>query len=63
MYGSECWVWQKKLESKIIALEMRRLRNMIEMTTMDKVKISVIRERCGVTDDQQRKGCLMVWNS
>lgn len=51
MYGSECWVWQKKHESMINAVEMRSLRSMSGISIMDKVRNSVIRESCGLKED------------
>ena len=51
MYGSESWVWQKKHESRINAVEMRALRSMIGVKLSDRVRNSVIRERCGVNED------------
>ncbi|CAH1645106.1 unnamed protein product [Spodoptera littoralis] len=51
MYGSESWVWQKKHESRINAVEMRALRSMCGLKLSDRVKNSVIRERCGLKDD------------
>ena len=49
-YGSESWVWQKKHESKITAVEMRALRSMIDVKLSDRIKNCEIRERCGVKD-------------
>ena len=51
MYGSESWVWQKKHESRINAVEMRALRSMEGVTLKDKLRNSVIRERAGVKED------------
>ena len=51
MYGSESWVWQKKHKSKINAVEMRALRSMCGLKLCDRVKNSVIREKCGVKED------------
>ncbi|KAI5635653.1 reverse transcriptase (RNA-dependent DNA polymerase) domain-containing protein [Phthorimaea operculella] len=51
MYGSESWVWQKKHESRINAVEMRALRSMIGVKLSDKIRNSVIRERCGIKED------------
>ena len=50
-YGSECWVWQKKHESRINAVEMRALRSMCGLTLNDRVNNVLIRERCGLKDD------------
>ncbi|XP_049870886.1 uncharacterized protein LOC126370141 [Pectinophora gossypiella] len=50
-YGSECWVWQKKHESRINAVEMRSLRSICGVKLSDRVRNSVIRQRCGVKDD------------
>ncbi|KAI5637059.1 acetyl-CoA carboxylase, central region domain-containing protein [Phthorimaea operculella] len=51
MYGSESWVWQKKHESRINAVEMRALRSMIGVKLSDRIRNSVIRERCGLKED------------
>ena len=51
MYGSESWVWQKRHESRINAVEMRALRSMCGVTLKDRVRNSVIRERCGLKED------------
>ena len=51
MYGSECWVWQKKNESRIWAVEMRALRSMCGVSIVDRVRNEVIRERCGMKED------------
>jgi predicted esterase YcpF (UPF0227 family) len=37
MYGSESWVWQKKHISRVNAVEMRALRNMICVKLSDRV--------------------------
>lgn len=39
MLGSECWVWQKKYESKINVVEMR---SMIGVTLIDKMENSAL---------------------
>lgn len=60
-YGSECWVWQKKNESRLNAVEMRSLRNMCGLRLVDRVRNSVIREKCGLKEDvvmKVRKGML-----
>ena len=51
MYGSECWVWQTRHESKINALELRSLRSMSGITLNDRVRNEVIRECCGLKED------------
>ncbi|KAF9817866.1 hypothetical protein SFRURICE_003272 [Spodoptera frugiperda] len=51
IYGSESWMWQKKHESRINAVEMRVLRNMCGVKLSDRVKNSVVREKCGLKDD------------
>jgi exonuclease III len=51
MYGSESWVWQKKHESKINAVEMRSLRSMCGVRLIDRVRNVEIRRRCGLKDD------------
>ena len=51
MYGSECWVWQTRHESRINAVEMRSLRSMGGVTLNDRVRNEVIRERCGLKED------------
>ncbi|KAI8431494.1 hypothetical protein MSG28_015996 [Choristoneura fumiferana] len=51
MYGSESWVWQKKHESRINAVEMRALRSMIGVKLSDRIRNSEIRKRCGLKED------------
>ena len=51
MYGSESWVWQKKHESRINAVEMRALRSMLEVKLSDRIRNSEIRKRCGLKED------------
>ncbi|XP_060809954.1 uncharacterized protein LOC132904043 [Amyelois transitella] len=51
MYGSESWVWQKKHESRINAVEMRALRSMLGVKLSDRIRNSVIRECCDVKED------------
>ncbi|GBP30976.1 hypothetical protein EVAR_81874_1 [Eumeta japonica] len=51
MYGSESWVWQKKNESRINAVEMRSLRYMYGMFLKDTCRNSDVRERCGLKKD------------
>ncbi|CAG4947225.1 unnamed protein product [Parnassius apollo] len=51
MYGSESWVWQKKHESRINAVEMRSLRSMLVLNRNDRVRNCVIRDKCGMQDD------------
>lgn len=51
MYGSESWVWQKRNESRINAVEMRSLRSMCGLTLKDRVRNSMIRKHCGLKED------------
>ncbi|KAG7312683.1 hypothetical protein JYU34_001045 [Plutella xylostella] len=51
MYGSESWVWQKKNESRVNAVEMRSLRSMCGLKLNDRIRNSIIRERVGVKED------------
>ncbi|CAG9134602.1 unnamed protein product [Plutella xylostella] len=51
MYGSESWVWQKKNESRVNAVEMRSLRSMCGLKLNDRIRNSVIRDRVGVKED------------
>ncbi|CAK1580205.1 unnamed protein product [Parnassius mnemosyne] len=51
MYGSESWVWQKKHESRINAVEMRAFRSMIGVKLSDRIRNSEIRKRCGLKED------------
>ena len=51
MYGSECWVWLAKHESRINAVEMRSLRSTCGVTLNDTLRNEVIRERCGIKED------------
>jgi hypothetical protein len=48
MYGSEIWVWQKKHTSRVNAVEMRALKNMIGVKLSDRVRKEMIREECAV---------------
>ena len=50
MYGSESWVWQKRHESRVNAVEMRSLRSMSGIKLTDRVRNSVIREKCGLKE-------------
>jgi hypothetical protein len=43
MYGSYCWAMKKKAERKLHAAEMRMLRWMCGVTTMDKIRNECIR--------------------
>ena len=38
MYGSECWVWQAKHESRINAVEIRSLQNICGITLNDRLR-------------------------
>ena len=50
MYGSESWVWQKRHESRINAVEMRSLRRMAGVTLNDRIRNVEIRKRCSVKE-------------
>ncbi|GBP58696.1 hypothetical protein EVAR_97099_1 [Eumeta japonica] len=50
-YGNESWVWQKKNESRISAVEMRSLRSMCEVSRKDICRNSDVKERCGFKED------------
>ncbi|GBP77516.1 hypothetical protein EVAR_98969_1 [Eumeta japonica] len=51
IYASESWIWQKKNESRISAVEMRSLRSMCGMSHKDRCRNSDVRERCGLKED------------
>ncbi|GBP12572.1 hypothetical protein EVAR_10237_1 [Eumeta japonica] len=48
MYDSECWVWQKKNESRINVMDMR---NMCAVSPKDRYRNSDVKERCGLEED------------
>ncbi|GBP54495.1 Outer dense fiber protein 3-like protein 2 [Eumeta japonica] len=50
MYSSECWVWQKKNESRINAVEMRSLRSRYGVSRKDRCRNSDVTERCGLKE-------------
>ncbi|GBP28602.1 hypothetical protein EVAR_85801_1 [Eumeta japonica] len=51
MNGTECWVWQKKNESRINAVVIRSLRSMCGASWKDRCRNSYVRERCGLKED------------
>lgn len=51
MYGSESWVWQKRHQSRVNAVEMRALRSMCGVKLSDRIRNSVIRGKCGMDGD------------
>ncbi|GBO98639.1 hypothetical protein EVAR_176_1 [Eumeta japonica] len=51
MYGSGSWVWQKKIESKISAVEMQSLHGMCGVSRKDRCRNSDVRERYGWNED------------
>ncbi|XP_063364410.1 uncharacterized protein LOC134653055 isoform X2 [Cydia amplana] len=51
MYGSESWVWQKRHQSQVNAVEMRALRSVCGVRLQDRIRNSVIREKCGLNED------------
>jgi hypothetical protein len=48
MYVSESWVCQKRHQSRVNAVEMRALRSMCGVKLSDRVRNSVIRDKCGM---------------
>ncbi|GBP24445.1 hypothetical protein EVAR_20769_1, partial [Eumeta japonica] len=52
MYDSESWVWQKKNESRINAVEMQFLRSMCGMYLKDKCMNTDVIDRCGLIEDE-----------
>jgi hypothetical protein len=52
IYRRESGVWQKKHTSGIITVEMRALRTMIGIKLSDRVTHEVIREKCGMKEDE-----------
>ncbi|GBP21250.1 hypothetical protein EVAR_84377_1 [Eumeta japonica] len=46
----ESWVWQKKNESRINAVEMRSLRSTCGVSRKDRCGNSDVRERCGLKE-------------
>ncbi|GBP46058.1 hypothetical protein EVAR_41411_1 [Eumeta japonica] len=51
MYGSESWVWQKKNERRINAVEMLSLRNMCGVSRIDRCGNSNLKERVNLMED------------
>ncbi|GBP43284.1 hypothetical protein EVAR_31168_1 [Eumeta japonica] len=51
MYGCESWVWRKKNESRINAVEMRSLCSMCGVSRKDRCRNSDVRERCSLKED------------
>ncbi|XP_063537021.1 uncharacterized protein LOC134746536 [Cydia strobilella] len=51
MYGSESWVWQKRHQSQVNAVEMRALKSVCGVRLQDRIRNSVIREKCGLSED------------
>ncbi|GBP15763.1 hypothetical protein EVAR_93945_1 [Eumeta japonica] len=52
LYGSKSWVWQKKNESGINAVELRPfLDSMCEVSRNHKCRISGIRKQCGLKEE------------
>ncbi|GBP63020.1 hypothetical protein EVAR_43768_1 [Eumeta japonica] len=51
MYGSESWLWQKKNESGINAVEMRSLRSVCGVSRKGRCRNSDVSERCGLKED------------
>ncbi|GBP79693.1 hypothetical protein EVAR_55829_1 [Eumeta japonica] len=48
--GSESWIWQKKNESRINAVEMPSLRSLCGVFQKDRRRYSDVRERCGLKE-------------
>ncbi|GBP82570.1 hypothetical protein EVAR_87816_1 [Eumeta japonica] len=66
MYGSESWVWQKKNESRINAVEMRSLRSMCGVSRKDRCRNSDVgavwfEGKCG--DESRRRYVAVVRSS
>ncbi|GBP87513.1 hypothetical protein EVAR_86550_1 [Eumeta japonica] len=51
MYGRESWVWQRKNENRINAVEMRSLRSMRGVSQDDRCRNSDVREWCDLKKD------------
>ncbi|GBP61740.1 hypothetical protein EVAR_31068_1 [Eumeta japonica] len=51
MYGRESWVWQKKNERKINAVEIRSLRSVYRESGKGRYRNSHVRERCRLKED------------
>ncbi|GBP63068.1 hypothetical protein EVAR_87440_1 [Eumeta japonica] len=51
MYGSESWIWQKKNEISINAVEMRSLHNICRVSRKDRDRNSDVRKRCGMKEN------------
>ena len=49
-YASETWAWQRKDMSKVQATEMKFLRAMEGVRRIDKIRNSVIRDKCNVKE-------------
>ncbi|GBP81396.1 hypothetical protein EVAR_52658_1 [Eumeta japonica] len=47
----QVWVWQKKNESRVNAVEMQSLRSMCRVSRKDRRRNSDVRQRCGLKED------------
>src|SRR5215467_3203283 len=60
LYASECWAITKKEEQKLLVAEMRMLRMLCGVTSMDRIRNETIRETLGVSSvsDKMRQNRL-----
>ena len=54
-YGSETMIWRKKERSRIRAIQMGNLRDLLGIRRIDKVPNARIRQLCGVTNGVDEK--------
>ena len=55
MYGSEWWVWIKKHERRITAVEMRYLRGVFGYTRRDCVRNTLVYDECEIEKNAVRR--------
>ena len=48
MYASECWMWMRKHERRVTAVEMRYLRGVCGYTRRDRVRNTLVYDECEI---------------